>query len=567
MNLMNCLRITTSCLFVGLLTTTSVQAAGFSFGPSNAPAKHSRTTTNRPWGNIEAFKPGLTSEQPPAMPGAPQYLGAAPGTGWYPAQMQGGESPAVARQPVVETEINGSVFYEQQNIVYTVRVVSSDNLKTLTPVIPRIKGAIMEQVDGPVATTRKSWKDSSREIVNEYRFKLTPLRSGEIVVPAIEFSGTHVANQQWNGAPGRPAGSGAEKSFNIAADSPMIIQALPADPFVAPWLPLHDLKLQMQMADNAPAKAGVPVTLTLELTARGALGTQLPSLEKQIKSEHFRAYRDSVTTSNGISSDGKKLLGSRKETYTIIPLQDGWIHLPTIQLAWWDVDADKPMLAGLPGQEVAADAVVASRTVNANAGEQGLFAVYFWAPLLIVMGLIVGYWLGAWARTRPFFKSASSKAGSWLSASGQSVVQHTVAAGKQLSPMPHLNKLRMNFAFIIPRPVKLWLCVRCLESEDKPEVWCTEFRSRICRHLDISSHAPISAIAEKIIEVQPTAQPARLRDLAQTMDNALYGAGVLDFSDWKKDLRRQLRPRLYRSRRSAQRRARRELPALNPHVA
>jgi hypothetical protein len=133
--------------------------------------------------------------------------------------------------------------------------------------------------------------------------------------------------------------------------------------------------------------------------------------------------------------------------------------------------------------------------------------------------------------------------------------------------MPYLDKLRTSFAFIMPRPVKLWLCVRCIEREDRPEAWCTEFRSRICKHLDISSHAPISAIAEKIIEVQPTAQPARLRALVQSMDNALYGAGPLDFSAWKKDLRRQLRPRLYRSRRSALRRARRELPALNPHVA
>jgi len=565
LNYKNCLRICTSCLFAGLMTSVSVEAAGFSFGSSNSPKNNSRITNNRPWGNIEAFKPGLKSEQLPAVPGGPQYLGAAPGTGWYPAQMPGVESPPVAKQPVVETEIRGGMFYEQQNIVYTVRVVSSGNLKTLTPVIPRIKGAILEQVDGPVATTRKSWQDSSREIVNQYHFKLTPLRPGEIVVPAIEFTGTHVASRQWNGAPGRPA-NGTEKSFNIAADGPLTLKALPADPFVTPWLPLNDLKLRVQMPDNSPAKAGVPITLTLELTARGALGSQLPSLEQQLKSDGFRAYRDSVTTSNGISSDGTKLIGSRKETYTIIPLQDGWIHLPTIQVAWWDVDTDKPMLAGLPGQETAAKAA-ASRKAATTAGEQGLFAVYFWAPLLIVLGLIVGYWLGAWARTRPFFKSAGSRAGSWLSASGQSIAQHTVAAGRILSPMPYLDKVRMGFASVMPRPVKMWLCVRCLDHEDRPEAWCTEFRSRICKHLDISDHAPISAIAEKIIEVQPLAEPARLRALVTSMDNALYGGGPLDFAAWKKDLRRQLRPRLYRGRRSALRRARRALPALNPHVA
>lgn len=563
MKYMNCLRVCTSCLFAGLLVTVSVDASGFSFSSSNSSPKNSRTTSNRPWGNLEAYKPGLKSEQPAPRP---QYLGAAPGSGWYPAQVPVTEAPSAPKQPVVEVETSGGIFYEQQNVVYTVRVVSSDNLKTLTPVIPRIKGAILEQVDGPVASTRKSWQDSSREIVNEYHFKLTPLRAGEIVVPAIEFNGTHAApGRQWNGSPGRPAGGDA-KRFSITADRPLTIQALPADPYVSPWLPLNDLRLRMQMPDNVPAKAGVPVTLTLELTARGALGTQLPSLEPQLKSDSFRAYRDSVTTSNGISSDGTKLLGSRKETYTIIPLQDGWIHLPGIQVAWWDVDMDKPMIAGLPGQEAAATAV-AKRKAAAAAGEEGLFDVYFWAPLLIIMGLIVGYWLGAWARTRPFFKSAGSRAGTWLSASGQSVMQHTAAAGKKLSPVPYLNKVRMVFASIMPGSVKLWLCVRCIEREEQPEAWCAEFKTRICRHLDMSSHAPIAAIAEKIIEVQPSAQPARLRALVQSMDNALYGGGPLDFSAWKKDFRRQLRPRLSRGRRSALRRARRALPALNPHAA
>jgi hypothetical protein len=561
LNCINYVRICFVCLFAGILTSASVQAAGFSFNSKNSSTTNPYTTSNRPWGNVEAYKPGLKSELPPALPAA-GYLGAAPGAGWYPGQMPATGSAATSSQPVVEIETSGAVFYEQQNIVYTVRVVSSDNIKILTPVIPRIKGAILEQVDGPVASTRNSWRDSSREIVNEYRFKLTPLRSGKIIVPAMKFTGTHASGRQWNGAPL----NGAENSFSIASDSPLTLQVLPADPAVTPWLPLNDLRLRMHMTETGPAKEGVPVTLTLELTARGTLGTLLPSLEQQLKSNNFRAYRDSVTTSDGVSRDGTKFLGSRKETYTIIPLQDGWIHLPGIQVAWWDVDMDKPMLAGLPGQDAVASAV-GDRGAAAAGGEQELFPLYFWTPLLIIMGLVVGYWLGAWARTRPFLHSAGSRAGAWLTASGQRVIQHAATTGKQLSPRPYLEKLRMVFAFIMPRPVKLWLCVRCLEREDKPEAWCTEFRSRICRHLDISSHAPISAIAEKIIELQPLAQPARLRALVQSMDNALYGAGPLDFAAWKKDFRRQLRPRLFQRRLFGARHARRSLPALNPRAA
>jgi len=51
------------------------------------------------------------------------------------------------------------------------------------------------------------------------------------------------------------------------------------------------------------------------------------------------------------------------------------------------------------------------------------------------------------------------------------------------------------------------------------------------------------------------------------MDNAIYGAGPLDFAAWKKDFRSQLRPRLYRRRRSRLRRAKKALPALNPRAA
>jgi hypothetical protein len=457
------------------------------------------------------------------------------------------------------------VYYEQQSIVYSVRVVSSGNLKTLNPAIPRIDGATLEQVDGPVASTRKSRRNGAREIINEYHFKLTPLRSGEIVIPAIRFTGTHVSNRQRNAAPGMPV-SATQNRFTITSDGPLMLEVLPADSAVTPWLPLNDLRLQAQMPDYGPAKAGIPVTLTIELTARGALGTQLPSLEQQLKSDEFRAYRESATTSNGISRDGTQFRGSRKETYTIIPLQDGRIHLPGIQVAWWDVDTDTPMLAGLSGQNAVASAAGNRRGLAAS-GEQELFSSYFWYPMFILLGVIIGYWLGAWARTRPLLQSAGSRVGSWLSASGRSVVQHSVAAGKKLTPMPYLDKVRLGLAFMMPKTVRLWLCLRCIEHEDKPEEWCNEFRSRACQHLDISGHAPITAIAEKITEVQPLAEPARLYALAQSMDNAIYGAGPLDFAVWKRDFRQQLRPRLLPRRRSRRRRAGGVLPALNPRAA
>jgi hypothetical protein len=537
-----------------------MEAASFSFSSKKSSTKNPHIANNRPWGNIESFKPGQKYEPPAAIPNTP-YLGSAPGTGWYAAQIPTVGSPSSGGQPVVEVETSEAVVYEQQNIVYTVRVVSSDNLKTLTPAIPRIEGAVLEQVDGPVASTRNSGRNRTREIVNEYRFKLTPLRSGEIVIPAIRFTGTHVSNRQWNGVPGMPV-SATDNSFSIASDNQLILQGLPADPAVTPWLPLNDLRLRIHMADSGPAKAGVPATLTLELTARGALGTQLPSLEQQLRSSNFRAYRDSVTTSNGISRDGTQLLGNRKETYTIIPLQDGWIRLPEIQVAWWDVDTDTPMLAGLPGQHAAANTAGNRHAVVATGGQE-FFPAYFWAPMLIFVGLIFGYWLGAWHRTRPLLKSVAA----WLSALGQHILQRAHRFGIRLSPVNHLKQLRMGLALLMPGSIKLWMCTRCLHAEDNPEAWCTQFKSRVCQHLDITAHSSLTHIAEKIIAASPQAEPVRLRALAHSLDGAIYGGSSLDFPAWKRELTQQLRPRLRRRRRSQTRRTKAMLPALNPRSA
>jgi len=534
----NASRFCIFCLFAGFIS--SAAQAGFSFSfDSNMPAGN--TTTNRPWGNIGAFKPGLKSEPLPAP-----YPGMAPGTGWYPAQHAATETVANA-QPRVEIEPVARGIYEQQNIVYTVRVVSSDNLKTLNPIVPNIEGAALTLMDGPFASARQTGR--SREIVNKYRFKLVPLRSGDIIIPPIRFTGTHTAGGD---------------SFSIEADRPLVMHAFPASPVVKPWLPLHHLKLSEQLSQEGSVKAGTPVTLTLELTARGMLGNQLPSLQSQLQSDGFRAYRDSIALSSGITKNGTQLLGSRKETYTLIPLQDGPINLPHISIAWWNVDTDTAMLTELvalaPGSGIAG-----SDQSTASTASQSAFSVWFWVPLLVCLALIGGFWLGRWARIRPLVSSTSAR----LIAARQGLMQRLQGVSRKLSPTRHINRLRLGLALAMPRSVKLWMCTRCIESEDNPATWCAEFRNRVCSHLGITAHTPLPVIAEKLIEANPQAEAASMRELVHSLDGAIYGTRSLDFPAWKRELRKQLRPRLLQRPRSRtrNRQAKTLLPALNPRRA
>ena len=546
-----------SCLLAGIFSGSALAASSYSFGVSNQSSSNNpRITTNRPWGNLGAFKQTPKYEQSQPASNA-YYPASAPGNGWYQAQVPASAAAATS-QPRVEVTVSGRTFYEQQNIVYTVRVISSNNLKTLNAILPQVEGAVLEQVDGPVASERNSGRN--REIVNEYNFKLMPLQSGEIEIPAIRFNGTHAAAaRQWRGAPAT-----ADSSFSIAADKPLKLMVLPADQSVMPWLPLHDLKLRAQMPEERPAQEGVPVTLTLELTARGALGEQLPSLETQLKSDNFRVYRDSTTTSSGVSNDGKQLLGSRKETYPLIPLRDGWIRLPQIRVAWWDVDTDSAMVAGLAGQDSLA---AVSTNAQQTAAEEGMFSVWFWVPWLVTISLILGYWLGAWARTRPVIRLARARTGAVLAAGARQLQGYTRTVGEKISPAPFWNKLRLGFALLMPKSVRLWMCTRCIEQQETPEAWCEQFKTRACQQLNITRHTPLPVLVEKLLEANPQAEPARVRALAQSLDGAIYGGRPLDFAVWKRDFREQMRPRLLRRHRQRSRHSRSSLPELNPHSA
>jgi len=545
-------------LLASLLSTTA-QAGGFSisihksYGNKDIHKSYGTDgyTTNRPWGNVEPSKPAPLYQPPQPLPGS-YYLGAAPGTGWYSAQMPANNSTGNA-SPVVEVEVDEPVVYEQQNIIYTVHVVSDGNLASLDAELPRSEGAAMELLDGPVATTRADRNSHTQQIVNTYHYKVMLLRAGNVVIPPIRFTGTYAAGAQ--------TGYRQDNKFSIAADKPLTLQVRPADPAVRPWLPLHDLRLQTNLQQEGPAKAGHPITLTLELTARGALGTQLPSLSQQLESPQYRVYRDSTTTQNGISTNGRYLTGSRKETYTLIPLEDGLIRLPDINVAWWDVDMQTARLAGLPPTVASAGAT--SALGAAGRGQPSPFSIYFWLPMAIAMALIAGFWLGAWNRTRPLL----NRAGSWLTASSQRVVQRGQQLGNRLSPLRHLRYLRIGFALLMPKSVRIWMCTRCLETEDDPHAWCTEFKQHVCEHLGMSSHASINTIAEKLITISPRVEPARLRELAHSLDGAVYGGRPLDFPAWKRELLQQLRPRLLLRSRARARRRTNLLPALNPHAA
>ncbi len=461
-------------------------------------------------------------------------------------------------QPRLEVDISHPSAYVSQSVVYTIRTVSSNNIKTISLDLPVIRGAVLDKIDGPVTKLRRRGRGS--EIVNEYRFALTPLNDGEIVIPTVRVSGTQAVTNQW----GQPS---SESSFNIVSNRPLSLQVNSAVADVRPWLPLRSLQIDGKLGPPGRFEPGEPLTLSVQLSALGASGGRLPSVEAQLQTPGVRVYREASHATQSVSVGGRELRGYKTETYTMVPLEGETFKLPTLRVAWWNVDTNEPEEAVFPVASLFGAAADLDLSAQTSASPGSSLKLSFWMPFIIILIATISYWLGLWSsesrlayRTRRRLGQGREWLGHHLSMRRQQVLS-------RLAFRKHSFGLQTHLVNWLPMSFRLWFCARCVEHESRPSEWCRTFRSMAGKHLGMSPQAPLPEIAKKIIEVHPGVQPTRLHTLISALDGAIYGSEPLDFGTWKKDFKQQIRPhplarKSHRGNRSAA-----ELPNLNPKAA
>ncbi len=302
---------------------------------------------------------------PSSLPTTPNqqspYAGGWPGR-QQPAYAQTPYYASNGQPPRLEIKLSSTSPFVQENVLLRLNIISSHNLKTATPEIPQTDTLALQKIKGPTVSSRKH--KGSQEIVTSFVYQLTPLRPGRIEIPVI-----HVKGDQDN-----RAGYGRTSSeFNVVNDNRMVLNVNPSDPTSSPWLPLEQLSLKSKLPDNAKAMAGQPITLTIEMNAVGASGNQLPSLERQLKSEAFRVYREKTRTSTKLSKKGNKIFGRKVESFTLVPQFGGELRLPDLRLAWWNTKTGMPQHASVPVQPMA---VSGGRRADGMFGSSGTGTAY-----------------------------------------------------------------------------------------------------------------------------------------------------------------------------------------------
>lgn len=492
-------------------------------------------------------------QQTPGYNSYPSFPGRQPAYGNWPTSPYGQALPGSSSEPPeVTASLSTTRGYLQQTLLLTVTIASSRSISTLQPDLPENSGLIFKQIDGP--TTRTDSKGGKQQVINQFRYAATPIETGEITLPAIRVKGSF--------AGGQPASS----SFEAVSQTPIHLHVLPMDPSVQPWLPLHGLVIQAIVQNLRRPEVGKPISLVVDISAVGASGSQLPSLEERLKESDFRVYREKSTSSGTISADGGQLIGQRTEVFTLVPQHGGKVLIPELIIPWWNVDTHRRESGTVPIKQLLVKGAEDGLDKDGNQQIDDLFpgasSFILWVPLIGVFSLTVGFWILAWLRQRRFIQVVEEEIAAVVFYSFLKCTDFIT----WLAPIRRLQRLRQLFVSNLPRSFRLWFCIRLVNGEDDPEVWAYMLRFLTHKHLGIPTQLPLPELGRRLAAAHPLSREAALEELMQTLDAALYNGGAIDFTSWKQRFRRELRPSLFRRRKSAPGKATSSsrLPPLNP---
>ncbi|MDG1064791.1 MAG: BatD family protein [Luminiphilus sp.] len=245
-----------------------------------------------------------------------------------------------------EATVDHTEVYVQAQVILTITLQQAINLdsRAVSDVdIPDTYQEALEQKSFQRRSGGRLWQ------VTELRYALFPQKSGDLLVPAIAFSGRELL-------PGRSL-LGARLGRRIAIKSdPISIRVKPV-PATFPgevWLPAQQLTLTSRWS-TAPEQlnTGDSTTRTLEITAQGLQGSQLPpvtSLGGTSGIKGLRFYPDKETIEQREIPLG--LEGYRLQSEALVSSEAGNWTLPERTIPWWNTKTDTLEFARLPEERI-----------------------------------------------------------------------------------------------------------------------------------------------------------------------------------------------------------------------
>ena len=232
--------------------------------------------------------------------------------------------------------------FVQEQVILSAKVYQSRSILEGSLSDPEASGVVMQRLGNDKSYTEQRG-DRQYQVI-ERKYALFPQESGEVTIGPLRL----LATIRDDSRSGRSLFTPTRK---IRVNSNTV--TLTVDPRAASsssswWLPAQALSLTHDWsADPMQARVDEPITLTLQLSAKGLQGSQLPPIVPPELSQ-ARIYPDQAEVRDQMLEDA--VVSYRVEKWAIIPREAGDITLPPIRLEWFDTERQELRYATLPAQ-------------------------------------------------------------------------------------------------------------------------------------------------------------------------------------------------------------------------
>jgi len=258
----------------------------------------------------------------------------------------------------VTTEVDHANTFVQAQLLYTVKVYRSVPTRQPRLSEPDIRGVeVLIEVAGEERSYESILNGKAYNVV-ERVYAIFPQESGQVTIAPARFEARVLRD-------GRITGRKIFESEGIN----IVVDPIPPPPDGFPdaaWFPARDVTLSQTWSrepDRLPA--GEPITRHITVTALGQLSTQIPVINPAV-ADTIKIYPDKPELRDMAEASGIRAV--RSDQYAMIGISPGEVHLPELQLPWWNIDAAEWQLASLPGTTInilpSANAAVAPPVVT-----------------------------------------------------------------------------------------------------------------------------------------------------------------------------------------------------------
>jgi hypothetical protein len=239
----------------------------------------------------------------------------------------------------VTTEVDYDESFVQAQILYRVKVYRAVATRQPRLSEPSMSGVEVLLESAGEERSYESILNGKAYNVVERVYALFPQESGSLAIAPARFEARVLRD-------GRITG---RKIFESEAIQ-VTVNPIPPPPAGHPdavWFPAREVTLSEDWSrEPGQLPAGEPITRHISVTALGQLSTQIPVIEPAT-SDNVKVYPDKPEFRDTAESSGIRAV--RRDQYAMIGIAAGDVELPTVELPWYNIDAQEWQVASLPG--------------------------------------------------------------------------------------------------------------------------------------------------------------------------------------------------------------------------